>query len=108
MPDVAATFSALSDATRLAIVESLIRHGPQNAGQLGSVSAISAPAISRHLRVLREAGVIEQRIDGQKRVYSARAEALQVIHQWALDHRNFWQAGLDQLDIALQEERPDA
>lgn len=95
------SFAALSDETRLTIVEQLMKSGELPAGDLASGFDISAPAISRHLKVLRQAGLIEQRIDGTHRLYSVRPDALQAIANWVVDHRAFWQGGLDRLDTLL-------
>ncbi|MEO3413421.1 metalloregulator ArsR/SmtB family transcription factor [Roseovarius sp. CAU 1744] len=105
MQDLTQTFSALSDATRLAVVERLMAEGELPAGNLVAAAEMSAPAMSRHLKVLREAGLVQSRVDGTRRLYSVRAEALQAIADWTLDHRAFWQAGLDRLEahLALDE-----
>lgn len=104
------TFAALSDPTRLELVEKLLRRGELPAGTLAAEATVSAPAISRHLKVLREAGVIDQRIDGTHRFYSARPAALGAIHAWTMDHRDFWAGSLDRLDdlLALDPEGDDA
>ena len=94
-------FSALSDPTRLALMEKLIQRGELSAGVLAGEAAISAPAISRHLKVLREAGLIRQRVEGTHRFYTARPEALARINGWTMDHRAFWQQSLDRLDALL-------
>ncbi len=96
------TFSALGDETRFAIVERLLREGETSAGDLQQVADISAPAISRHLKVLRQAGVIGQRIDRQRRMYSVRPEAVQAINAWVEYHRKFWERSLDRLERALE------
>ncbi|EAQ03171.1 transcriptional regulator, ArsR family protein [Pseudooceanicola batsensis HTCC2597] len=103
------TFAALSDDTRFALVDKLIRRGELSAGTLAAETEISAPAISRHLRVLREAGVITQRAQGTHRYYAANADALRAIHGWTMDHRAFWSGSLDRLDtlIALDPEGDD-
>jgi len=98
------TFSALADATRLGLVERLMREGELSAGDLVQDATISGPAISRHLKVLREAGVIRQRAVGTKRYYAVRPEALRTISNWTIDHRAFWQAGLDRLEAMLADE----
>lgn len=98
------TFAALADVTRLGMVERLICEGELPAGDLVDDATISGPAISRHLKVLREAGVIGQRAVGTRRYYSVRPEALQAISNWTMDHRTFWQAGLDRLETMLAEE----
>ena len=95
------TFAALGDATRFAIVEKLLKEGELPAGNLQDVGTISPPAISRHLKVLREAGIIEQRIDKQRRMYSVRPQAVQAIGEWAMTYREFWQTSLDRLEAAL-------
>ena len=103
MSDLTQTFSALSDPTRLALVETLIRRGSLPAGDLVAGTGLSAPAVSRHLKVLRSAGVLEMRSQGTQRIYSARPEALQAIVDWTMDHRAFWSASLDRLDQVLAE-----
>lgn len=99
------TFSALGDATRFAIVERLLNQGELSAGDLQDAADISAPAISRHLKVLRNAGVIDQRVDRQRRMYSVRPAAVQAIHGWVIDHRKFWENSLDRLEQALMQEK---
>ena len=98
------TFAALSDPIRFAIVERLMQDGPQNAGALNEVADISAPAISRHLKVLRVAGIITREVAAQQRIYSVRPEMMQGIHNWVMDHRAFWETSLDRLAAALDQE----
>ena len=97
-------FAALGDATRFAIVDRLLSVGEQNAGELSDLADISAPAMSRHLKVLREAGLVERRIDGQHRVYSASPRAIGDIGRWTIAHRDFWSDSFDRLDAAMKEE----
>jgi DNA-binding transcriptional ArsR family regulator len=104
MMHITATFAALGDPTRLAIVERLLKEGELAAGALCADAEISPPAISRHLKVLREAGVVAQRVDAQRRLYSVRPEAVQSISAWTMSHREFWQASLDRLARALDRE----
>ncbi len=99
------TFSALGDPTRFAIVERLLTEGEQTAGSLQSAADISAPAISRHLKVLRTAGVIQRRVDAQRRMYSVRPDMVQAINNWTLDHREFWEISLKRLEAALMSEK---
>ena len=99
------TFAALGDATRFAIVEKLLKEGELPAGNLQDVGPISPPAISRHLKVLREAGIIEQRIDKQRRMYSVRPQAVQAIGEWAMTYREFWQTSLDRLEAVLYQRK---
>ncbi len=104
MTTLAQTFSALGERTRFAIVDQLLTRGEQSAGDLQQVADISAPAISRHLKVLREAGVIEQRVERQKRIYSVNPAALQAMNAWVEYHRKFWEIKLDRLEQALNSE----
>jgi len=106
MTNLASTFSALADETRLRLVERLMREGELPAGDLATGTGISGPAISRHLKVLRNAGVIRQRAEGTRRLYAVNPEALQTISNWTIDHRSFWQSGLDRLEamLALEED----
>ncbi|MBR9764195.1 MAG: winged helix-turn-helix transcriptional regulator [Rhodobacteraceae bacterium] len=101
MTDLPATFAALADATRLSLLEKLIQRGELPAGTLSDEADISAPAISRHLKVLRNAGLIRQRVAGTHRYYSANPEALARIHGWTLDRRAFWEGSLHRLDTLL-------
>ena len=98
------TFGALADPTRFAIVDSLLRNGDQSAGQLQTVAEISPPAISRHLKVLRQAGVIEQRIDAQQRIYSVNPDAMRSIQSWIEETAKFWEGALDRLEAAIDKE----
>ena len=99
------TFAALGDTTRFAIVERLLTEGELSASALQQGTEISAPAISRHLKVLRQAGVVRQRPDAQRRLYSVEPAADQAIHSWTMDHRKFWEASLDRLQAALMQEK---
>lgn len=98
------TFAALSDDTRLSILDQLMDQGELPAGALVAGKGISAPAISRHLKVLREAGLIRQRAVGTKRYYSADSEGLRLIADWTTSRRAFWEKSLDRLEAAIQSE----
>lgn len=110
MTTLTRTFAALSDPTRLRIVERLMAGGERPAGDLVADTSLSAPAISRHLKVLREAGVIARRVEGTHRYYSVRPEAMRAISAWTLDHQAFWAGSLDRLDtlLALDPEEHDS
>ena len=109
MTQIARTFAALSDPTRLSVVEELMQRGELPAGALVAHAGMTAPAVSRHLKVLREAGVITQRAEGTKRMYSVAPAAVKAISDWTLSHRSFWEGGLDRLDafLAADEEISD-
>ncbi len=104
MTSLVSTFAALGDSTRFAIVERLMNSGELSAGELQSVAKISAPAISRHLKVLREAGVVTQRIDKQRRIYAVEPESVKAITDWTMSHEEFWKGSLDRLAVALKKE----
>jgi DNA-binding transcriptional ArsR family regulator len=98
-------FAALADPTRLAIVERLLGEGECSAGDIAAPFAVSKPAISKHLRVLEEAGLIERRIDRQWRVARVRPEAIRVVEEWMNRYRKFWNASFDRLDKVLAARR---
>ena len=104
MSNLIDTFAALGDDTRFAIVERLLKEGELSAGDIQEGTSISAPAVSRHLQVLRSAGLVNQRVDKQRRLYSARPEAVQSIGAWSMSYRDFWQNSLDRLEWALVQE----
>lgn len=100
-------FAALGDPVRFSIVERLLTEGEVSAGDLTSGSGITAPAISRHLSVLRDAGLVQARADRQRRLYSVRPDALQTVARWTMDHREFWEGSIARLDalLALEERK---
>ena len=104
MTDLVTTFAALGDPTRFAIVERLMNDGELAAGDLLDVADISAPAISRHLKVLRNAGLIRQKIDKQRRIYAVEPKAVETISAWTLSQEDFWKGSLDRLAAALKAE----
>ena len=77
-----AVFAALSDDTRFAIVNRLLEDGELPVGAIAAPFSVTAPAISRHLRVLEMAGLVERRIDRQRRMIRIRPEAFEVIGDW--------------------------
>ena len=95
------TFAALGNPTRFAIVERLMHEGELAVGDFLQLGEISPPAMSRHFKVLRQAGIVEKRIDKQRRMYSVRPEAVQAIGAWYLSFREFWEGSMDRLEIAL-------
>ncbi len=97
-------FSALSDPTRFAIVEQLLEQGDQTAGALAEPFDISKPAISRHLKVLEQAGVIERRIDRQYRSFRIRPQSMRSLDEWIDRYRKFWNTSFDRLEKVLKKE----
>lgn len=104
MTDLISAFAALGDPTRFAIVERLMNNGELSAGDLQDISNISAPAISRHLKALRQAGLISQRIDKQRRIYAVEPEMVKAIAAWTMSYEEFWNASLERLATALKLE----
>jgi DNA-binding transcriptional ArsR family regulator len=99
------TFAALGNDIRLAIVERLLREGELAAGDLVAEGDMSAPAMSHHLKVLRDAGIVIRRVDAQRRLYSVRPEAIRAVGQWSLTYRKFWERSLDRLGRIIEKER---
>jgi DNA-binding transcriptional ArsR family regulator len=100
-------FSALADPTRFAIVERLLYNGEMTAGELAEPFEVSRPAISRHLKILEDAGVIERRVDRQFRVFRARASGFREVEDWVERNRRFWSGSLDRLKRLMEEEEKD-
>jgi DNA-binding transcriptional ArsR family regulator len=97
-----ATFAALADPTRRAIVARLAG-GEATVLELAAPFAISLPAISRHLKVLEQAGLIERGRDAQRRPCSLKPEALACVSAWAEHTRRAWEARFDRLDAYLKD-----
>jgi DNA-binding transcriptional ArsR family regulator len=105
-PTLDGVLAALADGTRRGIVERLLAKGELSVGELGEPFDISGPAISRHLRVLEEAGLIERRIDRQWRKVKARPAALAPMESWLTRQRRHWDAALDRLESAISADTP--
>jgi DNA-binding transcriptional ArsR family regulator len=97
------TFDVLAEPTRRRILDLLLdRERP--VGELVEKLKLSQPGVSKHLRVLREAGLVEVRIDAQRRWYRVRAEPLAEIDAWLAPYRRFWTERLDALERHLDDE----
>lgn len=109
MDSISSAFAALADPTRRAILARLAQ-GETHVGELGKPFRVSAPAISRHLRVLESAGLIEREVNAQWRVCRLRGAGLQGAHDWLSQYRQFWEASLDRLVEYLERpaDAPDA
>lgn len=94
------SLAALADPTRRRIVE-LLSEGERTAGEIVGRFGLSAPAISQHLKVLREAGLVQVRVAGQHRVYRLDQRGLDEIDQWVTRIRRFWSDRLDVLEREL-------
>jgi DNA-binding transcriptional ArsR family regulator len=103
---LSAVFAALADPTRRAILARLA-DGPATVKELSAPFAISGPAVSKHLKVLEQAGLIARGRDAQWRPCTLDAEPLREVTEWAEPFRRFWDASYDRLDTylrSLQEE----
>ena len=99
------TFSALADPTRRAILTRLA-DGGATVGELAEPFEMSLPAVSRHLRVLTDAGLIERHVEGQWRRCELRGEGLRAAADWIEHYRKFWEASFDRLDAFLRDPEP--
>ena len=91
-----AVVKALADESRRTLLAALAE-GPASAGDLAALLPIARPGVSRHLRVLREAGLVEVRQEAQRRVYALRPEPLAEVDEWLGRYRDLWQQRLDAL-----------
>jgi DNA-binding transcriptional ArsR family regulator len=95
---------ALGEPNRLAIFDAL-RAGERPVGELVDVVQLSQPAVSKHLRVLREAGLVDVRADAQRRLYRIRTEPLAELDEWLSMYRALWTTHLDRLEAHLEQRR---
>src|ERR1700760_587293 len=97
-------FQALADPARFRIVEAM-KAGECAVGDIVARMEIHQSGVSRHLRILAEAGIVQMRPDGQKRLYSLRKEAFDQLEAWVAGYRRHWDARLDRLGTALERNR---
>jgi len=95
-------FRTLADPTRRALFERLCREGEQTVGALTAQSGVSQPAVSKHLGVLRQAGLVRDRHEGRQTHYSAQPAALTPLIDWTGQMASFWQSRFDDLDDLLK------
>jgi len=95
-------FTALADPTRRAIFERLCRRGEQTVGALTAQAGVSQPAVSKHLGVLKRAGLVTDRHEGRQTHYSARLEALAPLVDWTKQMTGFWESRFDDLEDLLK------
>lgn len=96
------TFEALADPTRRQILD-LLRERPRLVGELVELLRMSQPGISKHLRVLREVGLVSVRQDAQRRWYELQPEPLAELDAWLGTYRHLWEAQYDRLEMLLDE-----
>jgi DNA-binding transcriptional ArsR family regulator len=97
-------FEAIADPNRRRILD-LLRGGEQPAGDLVRVMGMSQPGLSKHLKALREAGLVSMRPDGQRRLYRLEPHQLGALDAWLQPFRAFWSERLDALDDHLNKEQ---
>lgn len=101
-PNLDAIFAALADPTRRGII-SRLASGDVAVGDLAQPFEMSQPAISKHLKVLERAGLIERRVDKQKRLSHLKAEPMKAAVNWLEQYKEFWEGSFNQLDSLLEE-----
>ena len=99
-------FETLADPTRRRIVEALLS-GEHAVNDIVEKVAIHQSGVSRHLRILHEAGFVEMRPDGPRRLYSLRAKPFRELDAWILQYRKLWEGRLDRFGAALERRQKD-
>ncbi len=97
-----ATLRALAEPSRFQIVE-LLREGPRPVGDMVHRLGLRQPQVSKHLRVLSAAGLVDVRVDAQRRIYALRPAPLQELEVWLERYRRLWEANFQRLDALLDE-----
>src|ERR1700750_3266989 len=101
-------FEAVAEPRRSALLAALI-HGERTAGELvATLPGLTQPTVSRHLRVLREVGLVEVRPDAQRRIYALRADGLIAIDEWLAPYRRHWADHLDALERHLERKHRES
>jgi DNA-binding transcriptional ArsR family regulator len=101
-PDLDAVFSALADPTRRAIL-SRLAEGEASVGEIAAPFDMSQPAISKHLKVLERAGLVERGVDEQRRPAKLKADAMGMAAEWLAEFEQFWGGSFDQLEGVLMQ-----
>lgn len=102
-------FEAVAEPSRRALLD-VLAEGERSAGELvATLPGLTQPAVSRHLRVLREVDLVEVRPDGQRRIYALRVDGLMEIDKWIGRYRRYWARHLDALEqhLANTQSRPE-
>src|SRR6516162_9172641 len=98
---MSAPFAVLAEPHRREILDLLVA-AERPVGELVDATGLSQPAVSKHLRVLRDAGLVEARIDAQRRIYRIRTEPLRAVDEWLEPYRRLWASRLDALEAHLR------
>jgi len=96
-------FEVVAEPARRGLLDLLLA-GPRPVGELARETGLSQPNTSRHLRVLREAGLVESQADGQRRLYALRPAGLAELERWLAPYRQLWQRSLDALERHLDDQ----
>ncbi len=96
------TFSALGEPNRYRIVE-LLRFGPRAVNDIGERLKLNQPQVSKHLRVLKDAGIVDVQPHAQQRLYELRADQLRAMAEWLERYRQVWQVRFAEVDAVLEE-----
>ena len=96
-------FNALADPTRRAVLD-LLRAGTRPAGEIARAFPISRPAISKHLKILRRAHLVDEHREGRHRFYQLNPEPLKTVDSWLDEYRRFWTANLESLKSFVESE----
>ena len=97
------TFHALSDGTRRSMIHALASGQSRSAGELGRKFRSAQPTISKHLKVLEQAGLVERSVDGRAHRFRLRQKPLRDAERWIARHQAFWTGAVDQLEQLLAE-----
>ena len=97
-------FEAIADPTRRAVLD-LLRQGSLPAGSIAGAFAVSRPAVSKHLRILRRAKLVREHRRGRNRVYELNAEPLKAVDAWINEYRGFWQSSLGRLKVLVESDQ---
>ena len=95
------TLSALAEPNRFRIVE-LLRSGPRHVGEIEKRLELQQPQVSKHLRVLRDAGLVVSSVDAQRRLYQLRPQPFRELDEWLDRYRSYWDGRLDDLEAHLE------
>ena len=98
---MATSFTLLADPTRRRLLDEL-RQGERSVGELVQRLEMNQPAVSKQLRVLREAGLASVRVDAQRRIYRLNADGLREVDEWLAPYRAFWEGRLDAMERTLE------
>lgn len=96
------TLQALAEPNRFQIVE-LLREGPRPVGDMVDRLGLRQPQVSKHLRVLSDAGLVDVRVDAQRRIYALRPAPLKELEAWIERYRRIWEANFQRLDAVLDD-----